>query len=438
MKKKRLLVIFLLTLLLMGCGEETENRTDMTEGTIEFEEEKDSGIFIDSAYETYQMQVPTEQVISENNNELYTQLRLLSHVVQYSDEPDAAIEATDLIDMYAEIKNNYFTVSKYFSRGYWYWGEEMGWIPNVEIENEWSADISGFSNTYWKLPEGGESHYNYAYMFDVEDVDCNTKPIEVYFHFGDVYVPGENVGVIEESWELYAAMTNGEIVLKYRDKIIKMPLELQDVTSYSYHDPSVYLYEDGSIQFMLYAPETGAKQSVRYMQKYEDGSNKQYNPSQGYFLQAISEEEYKNAVGQSGSIESVPVDGEAISVESEENEELKVMPDNIYGTYSFDSGVGAVVKGEVSVATDTGESYIYLGALYSDSNHYSNEILGTLVHVSDNVYYVKDECYGIAEAEITFTNGGMKVEMLNTDTDKYDILEGQYMMTSEIEWNQVG
>lgn len=432
MRKERLLVMIFIMLLLTGCGgnESAHESSDMEESIEnENEEENNNGIFIDSAYATYRLQVPTEQIISDHSD--YDKLTLLSHVVE--EKADSTIAASDLVEMCGEIRGKYYTIQRYFSRMYWYWGEELGlgWQPNVTIDHSCIADISGFSNTYWKIPIGGESNY-YARMFDIENIDYE-KDYDVYFHFGDITQTTKTLKIksTNNELDLYALMTNGEMVLRDGDRIIKMPLELQQDIYY----PSVYLGLDGIVHFKIYAPTTDKKENVCYIQEYEDGKDGRYNSIIGSTLQAVTEEEYKNLLDGDNLIDMVPTDsGENNNV----NEISGTMPDNIYGTYSFDSGKGAVVKAEVSVATGTGEDYIYLGALYSDSNHYSNEILGTLVHVSDNVYYVKDECYGIAEAEITFTNGGMKVEIINTDTDKYDILEGQYIMTSEIDWSQVG
>ncbi len=103
---------------------------------------------------------------------------------------------------------------------------------------------------------------------------------------------------------------------------------------------------------------------------------------------------------------------------------------SIYGAYKYDNGVDAVVDGDVGISVDTGENYLYLAALYYDSNHYTAEISGTLQEISENTYSVKDEITGTVELEVTFVDGGMNVKVTATDSDEYKVLEGYYEMTS--------
>ena len=103
---------------------------------------------------------------------------------------------------------------------------------------------------------------------------------------------------------------------------------------------------------------------------------------------------------------------------------------SIYGAYKYDNGVDAVVDGDVGISVDTEENYIYLAALYYDSNHYTAEISGTLQEISENTYLVKDEITGTVELEVTFVDGGMNVKVTATDSDEYKVLEGYYEMTS--------
>ena len=111
---------------------------------------------------------------------------------------------------------------------------------------------------------------------------------------------------------------------------------------------------------------------------------------------------------------------------------------SIYGTYSYDNGVDAVVEGEVSIATDTEENCIYLAALFYDSNHYSAEVYGTMQMISENTFSVKDEITGAVELEVTFVDGGMDVKVTATESDEYKVLEGHYDMTSQLDFNEVG
>lgn len=98
----------------------------------------------------------------------------------------------------------------------------------------------------------------------------------------------------------------------------------------------------------------------------------------------------------------------------------------------------AIVDGEVGFYTDSEGDYIYLAALYYDSNHYSAEVQGTLQPVSGNTFYVKDEITGSVELEVTFTDGGMEVTIQKAESDEYNILEGHYELTSELNLNEVG
>ena len=111
---------------------------------------------------------------------------------------------------------------------------------------------------------------------------------------------------------------------------------------------------------------------------------------------------------------------------------------SIYGAYAYDNGVDAVVEGDVGIYTDTEENYIYLAALYYDSNHYTAEVQGTLELVSENTYFVKDVITGTVELEVTFVDGGMDVKVTATESDEYKVLEGHYDMTSQLDFNEVG
>ena len=110
----------------------------------------------------------------------------------------------------------------------------------------------------------------------------------------------------------------------------------------------------------------------------------------------------------------------------------------VYGSYSCDNGVDAVIDGEVGIYTDTEEDYISLAALYYDSNHYTAEVQGTLELVSENTYFVKDVITGTVELEVTFVDGGMDVKVTATESDEYKVLEGHYDMTSQLDFKEVG
>lgn len=111
---------------------------------------------------------------------------------------------------------------------------------------------------------------------------------------------------------------------------------------------------------------------------------------------------------------------------------------SIYGTYSYDNGVDAVVEGEVSIATDTEENCIYLAALFYDSNHYSAEVYGTMQMISESTFSVKDEITGAVELEVAFMDGSMDVKVTATESGEYKVLEGHYDMTSQLDFNEVG
>lgn len=110
----------------------------------------------------------------------------------------------------------------------------------------------------------------------------------------------------------------------------------------------------------------------------------------------------------------------------------------VYGSYYYDNGVDAIVEGDVGVYTDTGEDYLYLSALYYDSNHYYPEVGGTLWEMGNGTYRVANELGDAVEFQITFTEGGMEVEIIDSETDEYDVLEGYYDLTSELNFDEVG
>lgn len=110
---------------------------------------------------------------------------------------------------------------------------------------------------------------------------------------------------------------------------------------------------------------------------------------------------------------------------------------NIYGTYIYDNGVDAIMSGDVGFYTDYEGDYIYLAALYYDSNHYTAEIQGTLEYISENTFHVKDEITGTVELEVNFVDGGMEVTILSTESNEYNVLEGHYDMISELNLNEV-
>lgn len=417
MKKKNLFIMLTITMLLTGCGMQVEDDTleqaiSISNSVISEEggetetvgqvEGNVNGVFIADTYEMYDMQVPTEQIVDENMKESYTKLTLLSHKVDYSEEADASITATDLINMYAEISTEYFTISQHFDRWYWYWGGEMGWVPNVNNETEWSADISGFSNTYWKLPDGeGETYYTHMFgeMYDYEH-----DQIEIYFHFGDVYITPPQKYRVEEDWQLYAAMNNGEIVLKYGNDIKRMPLEFVDVGTYEdvlynggHYQTSVYLTEEGHVTFKLYVPETGGEAIINYLKVYEDGSNQfnhTYEINNGGYLQPVTEEEYMNFINQSS--------GENVLVESNEatkneevvrDEETEIIPECIDGIHSYESDevteeneevVDMIYDYEFTTWDETQEVMIYV--------HFSDEFSGTM-NVRKTIYRNGSDMY---------------------------------------------
>lgn len=110
---------------------------------------------------------------------------------------------------------------------------------------------------------------------------------------------------------------------------------------------------------------------------------------------------------------------------------------SIYGTYSYDNGVDAIVEGNVGCYTDSEEDYIYLGALYYDSNHYSAEVQGTLQPISENTFSVADEISGSVELEVTFVNGGMDVKITAYESEEYKVLEGHYDLLYGFEDDEV-
>ena len=149
--------------------------------------------------------------------------------------------------------------------------------------------------------------------------------------------------------------------------------------------------------------------------------------AEGYYLAKAGNNEYAEI--------EVDLSGAIIMVQYTNSDMDDI---SIYGTYSYDNGVDAVVEAEVSIATDTEENCIYLAALYDDSNHYSAEVYGTMQMISENTFSVKDEITGAVELEVTFVDGGMDIKVTATESDEYKVLEGHYDMTSQLDFNEVG
>lgn len=131
----------------------------------------------------------------------------------------------------------------------------------------------------------------------------------------------------------------------------------------------------------------------------------------------------------------IPADDELLTyvdnteIEDEVHEDIEEAI-NIYGKYQMITS-HATAQAEVSVSSDTGENYIYLG-VYNNNQHYSNEMRGALEHVEGNTYRV-------SVFEIVFTNNGMKIKVVDdVANDYYSAFEGDYTMISQIDWSQVG
>lgn len=112
------------------------------------------------------------------------------------------------------------------------------------------------------------------------------------------------------------------------------------------------------------------------------------------------------------------------------NETLPVQDSkSIYGIYSVDNGVDAVLSGEVGVYTDDGSDYIRLEAL-SYGNRYIAEFNGILTQVDENTYQSKDD-FGTV-ITVVFDGFGMQVNVEEVPAGDFYELNGYYEKTGDI------
>lgn len=123
--------------------------------------------------------------------------------------------------------------------------------------------------------------------------------------------------------------------------------------------------------------------------------------------------------------------------EAEENSTEDGSADaNIYGIYSVDNGVDAVLSAEVGIYTDSGLDYIRMEAL-SYGDRYLAEFDGNLIQTEGNVYKAVEES-GNTVLNIVLDTEGMKVSVEFADLEDYYYLEGYYPKIEEFNMDEVG
>lgn len=103
---------------------------------------------------------------------------------------------------------------------------------------------------------------------------------------------------------------------------------------------------------------------------------------------------------------------------------------SIYGIYSVDNGVNAVLSGEVGVYTDGTGDYIRLEAL-SYGDRYIAQFNGILTQVDENTYQSKDDNFGTV-ITVVFDGSGMQVNVEEVPAEDFYELNGYYEKTGDI------
>ena len=109
---------------------------------------------------------------------------------------------------------------------------------------------------------------------------------------------------------------------------------------------------------------------------------------------------------------------------------------NIYGKYEFDDGDNAIMTAEVMFATGDGMRDIISITGMSYGDRYISEFAGELINVEGNLYEAESE-QG-TKLLILFTDNGMIVEIESLGLDDDAVLEGEYIKTKSINFDEVG
>ncbi len=112
------------------------------------------------------------------------------------------------------------------------------------------------------------------------------------------------------------------------------------------------------------------------------------------------------------------------------NEDLPIEDSkSIYGIYSYDNGMTAVLSGAVGPYSDSDEDYIMLEAL-SYGNRYIAQFNGVLTQIDENTYRAEDG-YGNV-IKIVFDGSGMQVDVESASLEEIYELNGYYIKTGVV------
>lgn len=107
-----------------------------------------------------------------------------------------------------------------------------------------------------------------------------------------------------------------------------------------------------------------------------------------------------------------------------------------YGIYLYDNGQDAVCTAEIGVFSDDGSDYISISCMgYGD--HEIISFMGTLEEASDGVYSASAMDYQ-ADITVSYVDGGLQVNVEDTEFDTLFSIEGFYELDSLMDWSNAG
>ncbi len=121
-----------------------------------------------------------------------------------------------------------------------------------------------------------------------------------------------------------------------------------------------------------------------------------------------------------------------------EEQQLEEFPNQVtepltYGTYSCDDGAGTVSTAEVGFYPDEGD-YIYIDCW---SNDYEIAYFNGILEKGEEHYYAYCEEID-TDIVVTFADGGLYVQILDSNFPDIDKMEGFYNLESALNLNEVG
>lgn len=364
---------------------------------------------ISEDYEMYPFQMDMNEIIEHYHSEGYDNVYLTSHELEAPKEGKIGDPGTmDIVYFEVEHQNTnaLYSYKEYRGNIYNFWSDDIGWTMIYEETEGSEADLSGFSDTYWKLRDNEHVSDFFNFISDDaleekwsnmwnEDYAADTIKMEAYIHFKDM-------SKLEYSnADVYYDGSIGDLLITRGEDSYLCEFGIDE-------DGIKFDNTAGEWDINFYLKDLKDNISAATITYYEnpDESGADYEAR----IVPIEKDEYEKAA--QGIAES---SAEEVVEESEMEDGYELSFEEICGAYVYDNGSTGNCTAEILYNYNDEEASIFISNM-GYGGHEIGYYEGCLEHLEGNTYRSANGEFG-AELEIEFSGEHMELKVLYSDMD---------------------